>query len=122
MKFFLYAFSLIFISSGVCMILYTNEARNVFRQLIQMGFKVLSVIAVVTGLLFLLSATASHYPWFLRFIGIFSILEGAMWFVNPRDIMGRIYAWYLDEASDQTFRATGIITVIFGTALISWIV
>jgi uncharacterized protein YjeT (DUF2065 family) len=122
MSIILYAFSLIYIAAGVCMILYTNATRNAFRQLIQMGFKVLSVIAVVIGFLFLVSATASHYPWFLRFIGIFAVLEGVMLFVNPQDIMGRIYAWYLDEASDQTFRATGIITVIFGTALISWIV
>ena len=95
-----------------------------FRQLqfIQMGFKVLSVVAVVIGLLFLVSASASHYPWFLRFIGIFSILEGVMLFVNPQDLMRKMYDWYLDKASDQTFRASGIITVIFGTALLSWVV
>ena len=122
MSWILYMFSLFFIASGVCMILYTNETRNAFRQFIQMGFTVLSVAAVVIGLLFLVSASASHYPWFLRFIGIFSILEGVMLFVNPQDLMGKMYDWYLDKASDQTFRASGIITVIFGTALLSWIV
>jgi len=122
MSWILYMFSLFFIASGVCMILYTNETRNAFRQFIQMGFKVLSVVAVVIGLLFLVSASASHYPWFLRFIGIFSILEGVMLFVNPQNLMGKMYDWYLDKASDQTFRASGIITVIFGTALLSWVV
>ena len=122
MRIILYAFSLVFIASGVCMILYTNETRNVFRQIIQTGFKALAVAAGVVGLLFLLSAAASHYPWFLRFIGILSIAEAVLLFVNPRDIMGNIYGWFLDEASDQTFRAAGIVTVIFGTALISWIV
>ena len=118
----LYAFSLVFVAFGVYMILYTDNARNLFRQFIQMGFKTLSIIAAIIGFLFLVSASASHYPWFLRFVGIFSIVEGVVLYINPQDIMGRIYAWYLDEASDQTFRASGIITVIIGTALISWII
>ena len=122
MQWILYAFSLVFVAFGVYMILYTDNARNLFRQFIQMGFKTLSIIAVLIGFLFLVSASASHYPWFLRFVGIFSIAEGVLLYINPQDIMGRIYAWYLDEASDQTFRASGIITVIFGTALISWII
>jgi len=121
MQWILYAFSLVFVAFGVYMILYTDNARNLFRQFIQMGFKTLSIIAAIIGFLFLVSASASHYPWFLRFVGIFSIVEGVVLYINPQDIMGRIYAWYLDEASDQTFRASGIITVIFGTALISWI-
>ena len=121
MQWILYAFSLVFVAFGVYMILYTDNARNLFRQFIQMGFKTLSIIAAIIGFLFLVSASASHYPWFLRFVGIFSIADGVVLYINPQDIMGRIYAWYLDEASDQTFRASGIITVIFGTALISWI-
>ncbi len=122
MQWILYAFSLVFVAFGVYMILYTDNARNLFRQFIQMGFKTLSIIAAIIGFLFLVSASASHYPWFLRFVGIFSIVEGVVLYINPQDIMGRIYAWYLDEASDQTFRASGIITVILGTALISWII
>ncbi len=122
MQWILYAFSLVFVAFGVYMILYTDNARNLFRQFIQMGFKTLSIIAAIIGFLFLVSASASHYPWFLRFVGIFSIVEGVVLYINPQDIMGRIYAWYLDEASDQTFRASGIITVIIGTALISWII
>lgn len=122
MQWILYAFSLVFIASGVYMILYTDNARHLFRQFVQMGFKTLSVIAAIIGFLFLVSASASHYPWFLRIIGIFTILEGVLLYINPQDIMGKIYGWFLDEASDQTFRASGIITVIFGTALISWIV
>jgi len=122
MQWILYAFSLVFVAFGVYMILYTDNARNLFRQFIQMGFKTLSIIAAIIGFLFLVSASASHYPWFLRFVGIFSIVEGVVLYINPQDIMGRIYTWYLDEASDQTFRASGIITVIIGTALISWII
>jgi len=122
MKTILYAFSLIYIAAGVCMILYTDETRNVFKRLVQMGLKAMSVIAAVMGLLLILAASASHYPWFLRIIGLFALAEGVLLFINPRDIMGKIYDWYLEQASEQTFRATGIITVIFGTALISWIV
>jgi len=64
MKTILYAFSLIYIAAGVCMILYTDETRNVFKRLVQMGLKAMSVIAFVMGLLLILAAPASHYPWF----------------------------------------------------------
>lgn len=121
MKVILYAFSLVYIAAGVCMILYTGETRNVFRRLVQMGFKAMSAVAFVMGVLLILAASASHYPWFLRVIGIFALAEGVLMIINPQDIMDKIYAWYLEQASDQTFRATGIVTVIFGTALISWI-
>ncbi|MCG6910011.1 MAG: hypothetical protein LJE94_07805 [Deltaproteobacteria bacterium] len=121
MKMILYAFSLLFIVSGVCMILYTESFRNLFRQLLQLGLRALAVIACIAGLLFLLAASASHYPWFLRAVGLLSLAEAVLLFVNPKDIMGKIYAWFLEGASDQTYRASGIITVIFGTALISWI-
>ena len=122
MKIILYAFSLIFIGSGVCMILYTDATRSVFKQLVQMGLKTMSVVAFVMGLLLMLAASASHYPWVLRIVGVLALAEGVLLFINPQDIMGKIYDWYLEKASEQTFRATGIITVIFGTALISWIV
>ena len=122
MKIILYAFSVIYIAAGVCMILYTDETRNVFRQLVQMGLKTMSVVAFVMGLLLILAASASHYPWVLRIVGVLALAEGVLLFINPRDIMGKIYDWYLEQSSKQTFRATGIITVIFGTALISWIV
>ena len=122
MKIILYAFSLIYLATGVCMILYTDATRNVFKQLVQMGLKTMSVIAVVMGLLLILAAAASHYPWVLRIVGVLALAEGVVLFINPQDIMGKIYDWYLEQASEQTFRATGIITVIFGTALISWII
>ena len=122
MKIVLYTFSLVYIAAGVCMILYTEETRNLFRNLVQMGFKVMSAVAFVMGLLLIVAASASHYPWFLRFIGVLALAEGVLLIVNPQDIMEKIYSWYLEKASDQTFRATGIVTVIFGTALISWII
>jgi uncharacterized protein YjeT (DUF2065 family) len=121
MKIILYAFSLIYIAAGVCMILYTDETRNMFKRLVQMGLKAMSVIAAAMGLLLILAASASHYPWVLRIIGLVALAEGVLLFINPQDIMGKIYDWFLEQASEQTFRATGIITVIFGTALISWI-
>jgi len=122
MKIILYAFSLVYIAAGVCMILYTDETRNVFKGLVQMGLKAMSVIAAAMGLLLILAASASHYPWVLRIIGLVALAEGVLLFINPQDIMGKIYDWFLEQSSEQTFRAMGIITVIFGTALISWIV
>ena len=122
MKLILYAFSLIYVAAGVCMILYTDETRNVFKSLVQMGFKAMSVIAFVMELLLVLAAAATHYPWFLRVVGVLAIAEGVLLYVNPQDIMEKMYNWFLEQTSELTFRAMGIITLVFGTALFSWIV
>ena len=52
MKIILYAFSLVYIATGVCMVLYTEETRNVFRKLVQMGFRVMSsrILATICSL------------------------------------------------------------------------
>jgi uncharacterized protein YjeT (DUF2065 family) len=50
-----------------------------------------------------------------------SLIEGGLAFSNPRNMYNRLMDWYLDSISDQTHRLFGIITIILGTAVFSWI-
>ena len=122
MKWCLYLFSVIFISIGCCTILYTDESRNLLRDILnKVDRKILSVIEALMGVLLLLSATASHHPWLIRLIGLMAIIEGGIIFFLPKNLYDELIDWYLNDISDKTYRLFGIISLVFGVAVLSWV-
>ncbi len=122
MKGFLYAISLIMIAIGCCTILYTVETKKIIKRIVKgIDLRILSILQLVTGILFLLSASACRFPWVIRFIGFISLFEGVLAFTNPNNLYDKILDWYFDSLSDQTHRLFGIIALIFGTVVLSWI-
>ena len=122
MKWFLYAISVFWVAVGCYTILYTNETRKVLKNLFnQIGQKTIAVVEVFIGVLFLFSATASHHSWFLRLIGFLAVIEGGIIFLIPKTLYDELVDWYLNSASNKTYRLFGIISLIFGTAILSWI-
>jgi len=122
MKWFLYAISLIFISVGCCSILYTNETQKIVRRVfINIDQKILSALPFTLGFLFIISAPATHIPWLFRVIGLMAVFEGVVFFLIPKDLYDKFMNWYLNYLSDQTYRLSGILGIILGTAFLSWI-
>ncbi len=122
MKWFLYAFSIICIAMGCSTILYTYEFRKVLKALIDnIDRKILSVIEAVLGVLLLFSAAASHHSWFVRLIGLMAVIEGTIIFFLPKNLYDELVDWYLNTVSDKAYRLFGIISLIFGVAVLSWI-
>ena len=122
MKWILYSISMLWIVFGSCAVLYTAETRGTMKNLIKsLNLKILAWIPLVTGLLMVFSAAASHYPWFIRLVGLLAVIKGVFIILNPSGMMEKINQWYVDAASDQTHRLSGIIYIILGTAVFSWI-
>jgi len=122
MKWFLYVISLICIAFGCWFILYTNQARNFVKNVFyKVDRKILSVFEVTMGILLLFSATATHHPWFIRLIGLLAVIEGGLIFLIPKNLYDEFTDWYANSASDDTYRLFGIISIVFGTAFLSWI-
>ena len=122
MKWFLFAVSLAWIVVGSCSILYTDEFRQSMRQMFEeMDRRVLAVLPFMAGLLFLWAAPASRNAWFIRLLGITAMIKGGFIFANPNNLYEKITDWYLNSASDQTYRFYGIMALILGTAVLSWI-
>jgi uncharacterized protein YjeT (DUF2065 family) len=123
MKWFLYAISLIWIAVGCCAILYTSQFRSVMRNLVKsVDQKFLSALPFVAGILFLVSASASRHPWFIRLFGLIAIIKGVFIFLNPKGFYDKSVDWCLGSLTDQTHRFYGIITIILGSAVLSWII
>jgi uncharacterized protein YjeT (DUF2065 family) len=122
MKWFLYAISFLWITAGSWFIIYTTESRNVMKRLFEKtDRKVLSVFPAIIGILLLIAASWSIHSWFLRLLGIIAILKGGIIFFNPKNLYDEMMNWYVNSLSDQTYRFFGIVLIIIGTAVLSWI-
>jgi len=122
MKWILYVISLICIAFGCWFILYTKETRNFVKSLFyKVDRKILAAFEAVMGILFLFSSPASYHPWFIRLIGLLAVIEGGLIFLIPKNLYDELINWYVNSASDNTYRLFGIISIIFGTVFLSWI-
>ncbi|MFH1992102.1 MAG: hypothetical protein ABIK98_06790 [Pseudomonadota bacterium] len=110
------------ITIGAFTILYTEESRNVVKRMYEeVDRKILAVLPLIFGVLFILSAPVSRHAWFIRLIGITAVGKGLFIFTNPHRLYETITDWYITSLSDQTYRFLGILTLILGTAVLSWI-
>jgi len=122
MNVFLYAISFLFIAIGCCTILYTDEARDFLKRLFnKIDRKFLSVFEAIMGILLLVSATASHHSWFIRLIGLMAIIEAGVIFLVPKNLYDELINWYVNSLSDQAYRLFGILSLILGIAMLSWV-
>ena len=122
MKWFLFCMSLIWISIGSGYILYTAQIRNNLSLFIKrVDRRVFSVIAIIIGVLFIASAAQTRNSWFIITLGIIAVVKGAILSLVPQKIYDKLIGWYTGTASEQTLRFFGIIALVIGTAVLSWI-
>jgi uncharacterized protein YjeT (DUF2065 family) len=123
MKWILYAISILWIVFGAGTILYTASIRLTVKNILKsVDLKIIAAVPLIAGLLLLFSASASHYPWFIRLIGLLAVIKGIFIGLNPNKMMTAINEWYVHTATDQGYRFFGIIFIILGTALLSWVI
>ena len=122
MKVIVYILGFTYIAMCSLLILYTRESVITFKKLFdRYETRYLSIIPAVIGLLFLVSASATGYPWVFRIIAVIAFAEAVLAIVNPKKIYSRMLDWYFEDLSDQTHRLFGIIGLVFGTVILTWI-
>jgi len=122
MKWFLYLISFSCIASGSCLILYTMQYRDLLKNVLTKSYeKIIAASAITIGLLLIISAFQAQGFWFILFLGIIAICKGVFVIFNPKKSFDNIRNWYLNTASDQTYRLFGIILIVIGTVMITWI-
>ncbi len=123
MKWVLYAFSILWIIFGSYAILYTARYRDMLKNILKDSkLKIIAFFPFIGGILLVICASASHYPGFIRIVGILAIFKGVFIFTNPIKMANGLNDWYLNAVSDQTHRFFGIIGILFGSAVFSWII
>jgi len=122
MKWFIVLFSVVWIASGGFLILYTERCREALGQLFErMGRVPMAATAAVIGALLLLSARSSVHAGPIVLLGLLALAKGALFFWNPNRLFDKLRPWWLEQATDQTYRLAGMVILILGTAMISWV-
>lgn len=86
-----------------------NFLKNTKRQ-------TLGLIPLIFGVLFIISANATHAAWFVLAIGIISCLKGAMVILVPQKQIKAMLDWWL-SAPDIVYKCWAVFALILGIAL-----
>jgi hypothetical protein len=123
MAWFLYLISVAWVSIGSWAILYTGDTRSTMQRVLSaLNRKVLSVMPLAFGVLMIVAASDSIHPWLVRILGLLGLAKGVFVLANPMSLYEKSIQWCLESVSDQGYRLTGIIAIILGTAVLSWII
>lgn len=121
MKFIVYLLGFLWIAAGAFAILYTDDYKAYLKGLMtRLDHRILALIPAAFGLLLLIAASSTNHGWFVGLIGILGIVKGILIYFNPGGLFDLSKNW-LDTLTHQGYRLMGIIALILGTVVISWI-
>ena len=121
MKIIIYLLGFLWIAAGAVAILYTDDYKAYLKALmVRLDRMILALIPAVFGLLLLLAASSTTHGWFIGLIGVLGIVKGVLIYFNPAGLFEISTRW-LEGLSDQGYRLVGIIALVLGTVVISWI-
>lgn len=116
MGFFLFLMSLIYIVEGVLLILTPKKVMRIINKVIDNTKepKLLGVLPLVVGILFLLSTSASAVGWLIILLGLAGIAKAVYIFITP---MAKIRSHWWFKLSDNGLRGFGILVLILGVII-----
>ncbi|BBO84158.1 hypothetical protein [Desulfosarcina ovata] len=121
MKFVVYLLGFAWVAAGAIAILYTEDYKAYLKSVLTRLDRIwLALVPAVVGLLLLIGAASTSHVGFVGLIGVLGIVKGVLIYFNPRGLFETSQAW-LDNLNDQGYRLMGILALIFGTVVISWI-
>lgn len=123
MKIFLAFLSLLWIALGVMLILYTEGVRSTFKSLFaNANIRLVAGAPLAVGLLLIL-ASFSQGPMFplIFILGLLAVIKGLYLLLGPLPQIRTLLDWWFDRAGETTVRMGGIIMLVLGIAVFSYI-
>lgn len=123
MRIFLAILSLMWVALGAMLILYTDNVRSFFKKLFaEANIRLLAVVPLAIGLLCLLASFSQGHMFLLVFIlGLLAVLKGVYLLLGPLPQIRNLLEWWFDRAGETTIRMWGIITLVLGIAVFSYV-
>ena len=117
----LYIIAILWIVTGVFIILYTERTMKILRKLFFIEkVRLLSILPIIFGIVLIIGAFVCTQIFFLSFIlGVLALLKGLYLVVGPLSQIKRIMDWWFNKASDSYIRLCGLIIFILGIAVLS---
>jgi hypothetical protein len=122
MTWFLYLVSIVLVVIGGVIILWTDWTRETLKGVLaRKSIRLLGLIPLVFGILLVISSGWSEIFWLVFLLGLIALAKGAYLLFGSREQIDTATSWWLDKASDQLHRLSGLISLVLGMALLSWI-
>ena len=122
MIWFLYGLALFWIAMGTLFILYTEGSRRVLRNLMgKMRSRYVGFMPMVVGVLLMISARESGAFWFIFILGLLAVGKGIYFLLAPHGQTEALLSWWFESAQDRTYRFWGLIMVLLGMVVLSWV-
>lgn len=121
MEYVIYVVGFAWIAAGAFAILYTDTYKAYIQRLMNLNNRIgLAMIPLIVGVLLLLSASSTVHSGVIALIGGLAIVKGLLIYFNPAGLFQTTGGW-LENISEQGYRLIGIIALVLGTVIISWI-
>jgi hypothetical protein len=121
MVWYLYFVAFLFIAKGIFLILNTEQALRLSHAFIESGnYRLWGLVGAVFGLLLTISSFWSGVTWFLFILGL--MIAGMCLFMlvgQEERVDALLRVW--GDISERGFRFWGLILLVTGTAILSWI-
>ena len=122
MQLILYILGISWVVLGALAILYTQQFRAKADMLLkQVDPRYFAVLSLLAGFLLLAASPASRNAWFVRLLGLMAMAKSGLLFINPAGLYEKTVRWFVERMSDQAYRFWGIVMLIIGTAIVSWV-
>jgi len=122
MKWILFAIGVLWVALGTIFVLYTEKARKTLTSLIEdRNPRILAAVALIVGLLLLISAGSSTHPLYPLILGALAIAKGLYFIFAKRKTSDALINWWLKDVSETTYRFWGILAIIIGIFLIVYV-
>lgn len=119
----LYILAILWIVVGTFLVLYTESTQEVLRKLfLRDHFRWLAALPLIFGILLVVGAFyRTEMFWLVFILGVLGLLKGVFLIFGPSAQIKKLLHWWFHTASERTIRLNGLISVILGTAVLSYL-
>ncbi len=123
MNILLYILAILWIVMGTFLVLYTEATQEVLKKLFFTDhFRWVAALPLIFGILLVVGAFFHKEMFWLIFVlGVLGILKGLFLIIGPSGQIKELIDWWFHKASERTIRVSGLISIILGTAILSYL-
>lgn len=121
MVWFLYIVAILFIAKGSFLVLHTEKAIELSETILEKGsYRVWGIAGAAFGIMLSIASFWSGVVWFLFLLGLMFAGVGMFIFLGEEEkVQPLLRTW--SSLSGTGLRMWGLILVVTGTAILSWV-
>jgi len=123
MKTLLYVIAILWIASGTFVVVFTENARKVFKRIFFVEkIRLLSSLPFAFGVVLIVGAFwVKEIFWFTFILGLLAISKGIYLYAAPPEQRKAVMDWWFLKARPETVRLLALVLLVLGIALFSYL-